>query len=447
MGLPGSWDSSAPQLLALSADEVRMTHETETAPTDELSVWAATQDTPSEMRYMTRQPIMDEQRRVQGYEVLFGLDPRSAAVQDTEAVRAVIDNLVLFGYNRVTLGLPAFIRCNAEVLADRLVEVLPPSLTVVEIPLSLKLTPRLLEACWDLQQAGFRLVLVDCIGDLESHPLIDLADYIKADFICIDRATLEKLRRRLAGKTTVLIAENVQWKEDFPDAVAAGFTLFQGPSSGEPEPLRFNKIPANRNVHIKILQQLFADPLNLAELSALLMRDPSLVYRLLRLASSPVSMSRRKVDSLREAIMLLGEDTVRRAATLAVQCELNGNQALDAVRIALVRARFCELAAPLANLNPGEQFLLGMMSKLPAMLCTPATAQISELSLRPAIVDALLGSSVPERKLLDWVEALERNLFSECSRIADLHNLNQEKLEIRYLEALSWASEEAGIPK
>lgn len=422
------------------ADEPRMMPQIEIAQEEETSVWAATQTVPGDSRTMTRQAILNQQGRVQGYEILFGMEPHSAAVQDSEAVRAVIDNLVLFGFDRLTQGLPAFIRCNADVLADQSIEVLPPALTVVEIPQSLQLTPRLIEACWNLQQAGFRLALVDCLSDLLTHPLLDLVDYIKVDFICLDDTVLENLRQRLAGKPTVLIAENVQWKEDFPAAAEAGFHFFQGPCSAEPEPLRFTKIPANREIHIRVLQQLFPDPLNLNELSPLLMRDPSLVYRLLRLVSSPACIARRKVESLHQAIMLLNEDTVRHAATLAIQCELNGQPAPDAVRIALERARFCQLAAPLAHLNPDEQYLLGMMSMLSAMLRTPIKAEVSELSLRPAIVEALLGSSVPERKLLDWLEALERNQFVECARIADQHALDREKLETCYLSAVTWAA-------
>lgn len=399
---------------------------------------------PGYSRSMTRQAIVNQQNRVQGYEILFGLEPHSAAVQDSEAVRTVIDNLVLFGYDCLTRGLQAFVRCSAEVLADRLLEVLPPSLTVVEIPQTLQLSSRLIEACWNLQQAGFRLALVDCVADLESHPLLDLVDYVKVDFICLDDTALENLRQRLAGRSTVLIAENVQWKEDFPGAIEAGFSLFQGPCSA-PERLRFAKIPANREVHLGVLQQLFPDPLDLKELCPLLMRDPSLVYRLLRLVSSPVCSSRRKVDSLQEAIALLGEDTVRRAATLAVQCELNREQSSDSVRLALVRARFCELAAPLASLDAEEQYLLGMMSMLPAMIRTTATEQVSEISLRPTVVEALLGSPVPERKLLDWIEMLERNQFAECSRVADQNKLDRRKLEALYLEATRWATKVTGI--
>src|SRR5579859_3453715 len=179
-----------------------MLTEIETAPEEELSIWAATQVASAETRSITRQAILDDHSRVKGYEVLFGIEPQSAAVQDSDAVRAVIDDLVLFGFDRLTRGLPAFIRCTAEVLADRSIEVLPPSLTVVEIPQTMHLSPRLIEACWDLQQAGYRLALVDCIGDLFVHPLLDLVDYIKIDFLCQDRSALEKLRHRLLGKST-----------------------------------------------------------------------------------------------------------------------------------------------------------------------------------------------------------------------------------------------------
>lgn len=412
----------------------------------DLSGWAATQDRPGETRSLTRQPILDEQGGIFAYELFAGIGPRTVEGSAHDA-RMIIDDLVLFGAQRLSRGFPVLIRCDAEALVDRLPELLPPASTIVGIPMSLEVTEKLVEACFALRQSGYRLALVDCLTDPEQHPLLDLVDYVKADFLCMDANTLANLRRRLEGKLTALIAEHIEWKKDLRPAAEAGFSYFQGSSLGESEPLRFNKVPANRAAHINILQQLFPDPLNVAELIPLLKRDPSIVYRLLRLVNSPICPMRRKVDSLQQAIFLLGEDTVRRATMLAIECELAAEPSLEPLRRSLVRAHFCELAAPLARLDSGEQYLLGMFSMLPEMLHAPASVQALDLSLPPAVVEALLGSTIPESTLLEWIEALERNLFSECSHIANRFKLDREKLESCYMEAVHWVAEAATGPQ
>lgn len=421
---------------------------TETLVTEDqsASVGAANPERSGAVRSITRQPILNNEGRVQGYELLPGIDPRGILPDDGEAVRTIIDDLVLFGHDRLTRGLPAFIRCSAEVFADMHFHVLPPSLTVVEIPQSLLPSPKLIEACLDLRRAGFRLALVDCMTDPNAHLLLTMVDYIKIDPLCIGGESIRNLRNRLKDNFTTLIAENVQSSEDYRQATEAEFTWFQGSSVAPAEPLRYTKVPANRAVHIEILKQLFLDPLNLNQLCPLVMREPSLVYRLLRMVNTTVSLIRRKVESVQEAITFLGEDTFRRMTMLAIRCELQSELPPEIIRRALIRAKFCERAAPLAGLKPGEQYLLGLMSMLPAMLRVPVAPFVGELPLRQPVVEALLGASVPEGKLLDWVETLERAQFGECYRIADFHKLDKNKLDRCYLDAMNWESGEVADP-
>jgi len=191
---------------------------------------ATNQERSGAVRSITRQPILDSHERVQGYELLPGIEPRGVLPDDSEAVRAIVDDLVIFGYDRLTGGLPAFIRCSVEALADMNFYVLPPSLTVVEIPQSMPVSAKSVEACVELRRAGFRLALVDCMTDPEGHLLLDLVDYVKIDLLCVNSASIRNLRNRHKDNFTTLIAENVQSSEDYRQALEADFTLFQGSS-------------------------------------------------------------------------------------------------------------------------------------------------------------------------------------------------------------------------
>jgi c-di-GMP-related signal transduction protein len=61
-----------------------------------------------------------------------------------------------------------------------------------------------------------------------------------------------------------------------------------------------------------------------------------------------------------------------------------------------------------------------------------------ELPLRPAIRNALLGKPVPERSLLSWIEAHERNEISKAYKVVDSYGLNAQKLEQFYVDAILW---------
>jgi len=88
---------------------------------------------------------------------------------------------------------------------------------------------------------------------------------------------------------------------------------------------------------LKLLQQ---DPLDLPQLSQLVKRDTSLTYRFLRLVNSPMCAMRQKVTSIMSALLVVGDDAVRRIITLAITSELNANQPLEILRMAFIRADF-----------------------------------------------------------------------------------------------------------
>jgi c-di-GMP-related signal transduction protein len=66
---------------------------------------------------VARQPILDLRSRVHGYELLFRAGPEAAFRGDGDlATRTMLDNTVMFGLEKLTGGLPAFVNCTAESL-------------------------------------------------------------------------------------------------------------------------------------------------------------------------------------------------------------------------------------------------------------------------------------------------------------------------------------------
>jgi len=136
---------------------------------------------------------------------------------------------------------------------------------------------------------------------------------------------------------------------------AEGFTLIQGYYFCRPVLLKNRSVPRNRLSQVEILRMLHDEAIDLHKLSKLVKRDTSLTYRLLRLNQfAPVCGSTGSLLST-GALIAVGETVFRRIATLAITSELNGDQPEEVLRMAFVRARFCELAARFCALNSAEQ--------------------------------------------------------------------------------------------
>jgi EAL and modified HD-GYP domain-containing signal transduction protein len=396
-----------------------------------------------EMRYVARQPILDLQGRVHAYDLHFRNAPEVILRRDAElAVQTMLDNEVIFGLERLTNGLPAFITCTAQALTGNSVLVLSPGLTVLGVPSGLDPEPRLIEACRALKARGFRLALDDFAWSEHPHPLLNQADYLRLEFNRLREAERQQVFKE-ASSSLVMVAQKVATYEDHRKASALGFTLFQGDYFCHPVLLKKRKAPANSRSHFEIVRELYHEPIDIRKVGQLVRRDAALTYRLLRLVNSPVYGIYQEVRSIEAAITVLGEATFRRVVSLAVLSELNGEQPSEILHIALVRARFCELAARCFGQDADEQYLLGMLSLLPAMLGVPMEEIVPILPLRGQICEALAGTANSERRLLGWLEAHEHADWGSCDRIVATHDLNSDQLAACYVEAVSWAEQPA----
>jgi len=392
------------------------------------------------VRYVTRQPILDMRNKVHAYELLFSNGLETSFHEDREkAVQTMIDNTVIFGLGKLARGLPAFVKCTAETLTGSLVEMLPSGMTVLEVSRGAEPTADLIAACRKLKAAGYRLALDDFTWKPGVEPLLETAAYVKVDFTRTNGEERRRLLAKLAGAPVALLANRVETQDHFGQARDEGFGLVQGFYFCRPTLLEGRKVPANRLSQIEILRVLEEESINLHRLTQLVKRDASLTYRLLRLINSPVCAMQQEVHSVQAALLAVGEDTFRRMATVAIASDLNSGQPPELLRMAFVRGRFCELASRFAGLDCTEQYLLGLLSLLSAMLRLPMRDLAPTLPLREEIRRALEGEALPERSMLEWLERYEHGDWRACDEIANARRLELDDLVRCYQEAVAWA--------
>jgi EAL and modified HD-GYP domain-containing signal transduction protein len=392
-------------------------------------------------RYVARQPILDVRGQVHGYELLFRSGPTSVEFSGDgdAATRIVLDSSVLMGLDRLTGGLPMFVNCTREALMRGLVKVLPAEHTVLELLETLEPNAGLLKACKELKARGFRLALDDFVWSPKWQPLLELADYVKVDFSQTTSRQRAELKRRIGSRPIKLIMERVETQKEHALSIKEGFTLFQGYFFCRPMLMQNRNVPPNRVVHLEILQAVLECPLDIKQISALVKRDPSLTYRLLRIVNSPIYATRQVVSSIQDALVLVGDEMFRRIAMLATASEMKGNHPSELLRMAFLRGRFCELAASITRKDPTEQYLLGMLSLLPAMLNVPMDSVVMALPLRNELRDALQGKDNEERTVLNWLVHYELGEWENCDQLARAAGLPEDRILQIYSEAVTWA--------
>jgi EAL and modified HD-GYP domain-containing signal transduction protein len=394
-------------------------------------------------RFVVRQPILDLRGRVHAFKLRF----RAGSIDNDKGANGhnLLESVTHFGLGRpsglkrLTGALPAFVECSEEVLSPRLAQSLPPNLTILELPVIAEPVAESIAICQDLKTLGFRFALSASEWEPLHEHWVEVANYIKVDFGRTHPAVPRDLCARMQSKNIAMLADKVDTQEEYSRARDEGFSLFAGSYYQQPVAVKNRRPPANQLLRIDILKALQQRPMDLRKMSQLVMRDGPLAFQLLRFINSPICALRQEVHSIETALLALGDDAFRRIATLAIASRFHGDQPAEILCTGLIRARFCETAAPARGLEPFSQYMLGLLSLLPAMQGLPMCDLVPALPLRVEIREALMGTRNSERAALGWLESYERGDWAACDQAATSDQLNQQELASLYLEAVEWA--------
>ncbi|AXC10655.1 putative signal transduction protein [Acidisarcina polymorpha] len=390
-------------------------------------------------RFLARQPILDVHQKIVAYELLFrsGWDNVYAG-EDDDSTRQILDNILVVGAQGLSSNTLAFVNCTRAALVGHLVTLLPPAYTVLEVLESIEPDQQVITSCRELKKMGYRLALDDFSDRPNMAPLVELADYIKVDF----RASGEKARRAIRSNIrhchAALLAEKIEQQAEFAVAVDEGYDLFQGYFFSRPVILAREEVPLNRINAAGLLAAVAKPVLDQKEIERLVMADAPLCFRLLRLANSPLYGVRDRVDSVRRALITVGEDEFRKLVTVAVAGALSKDRPHALICLSLQRARFCELLAFHLKEDPFEQYLMGLLSLLDAILQAPMTSIVDLLPLRPAARSALLGESNSTGRALCFVKGYETGDLCSANS-AELIALGPTVLNDICAQAGDWA--------
>jgi len=396
------------------------------------------------MKFLARQPILDRNRHLYAYELLFRSSAENAFDQRDleEASLSMIDTSFLIGLQRLTDGQRAFVNCPRDFLLLDYVSLFPPELVVVELLETIVPDTAVIEACRRLKKKGYLLALDDFEDKLDWAPLVELADFIKVDFRLSPPVQQHALAARYAGRGIRMLAEKVETPAEFSEAMKMGYSLFQGYFFCRPEIVQHRSIPSHKLAYVQLLQSVATPDFDMDLLASKIKLEPSLTYKLLRYLNSPAFGLRAEIHSISHALHLLGERELRKWIAVVAVGVLADAKPDELMKVPLIRGRFCELLAPHAGLadQASDLFLLGLLSVTDAILDQPLDVILEELPVRTDIKEALLEQRVPYRDLLDLAIALERGDWEKISAMASVLRMKEEQISELYLTAVEWSN-------
>lgn len=396
-----------------------------------------------------RQPILDRDERITAYELLFRSpgDDRANFVDPVAATSTVIlGALSGFGIEQVLGAHQGFVNVDEKLLFDDALELLPRKSVVLELLESIWPTDAVVRRCEELRERDWKFALDDHTYAPEYDPLYRLVDVVKIDLTITPLVTIGPVIKQLRRYPLRLLAEKVETRAQFQQCHELGFNLFQGYYFARPSTIRHPRIEEGGATLLQLLRLLTEDA-DIREIEAAFRSSPGLIYSLLKLVNSVGFGLRQRIGTVREAIVMLGRQQMRRWVQLAL-FEANGEMGLDnpLLDAAAVRATFMDqLARRHPKLGkerdaPDEAFMVGILSLLDTLYEVAMDDLVESLHLSENVASALLRREGPLGELLQFVEHVERLEVEEAlGQVKALHMTREQVVEAQW-KAFAWRS-------
>lgn len=404
--------------------------------------------------FLARQPILNRFQSIVAYELLF----RSAAsgpanvVNDLAATASVIAHASEIGMDEVIGCTRAFINVDATVLMSDIVKILPHKNMVLEILENVEATPEVIGCVRALAALGFTFALDDVIADTaDIQHFLPFVEIIKVDVKDTPLEHLAGLVRLYKGANKKLLAEKVESQALFQYCREIGFDFFQGYYFARPVILSGKKLAPSQLAVMHLIEQIYSDADDVFILHSI-KQDASLSLNLLRLVNSPAVGASRRIDTLGQALQLLGRRQLQRwlQVSMYANSEHAGNLTSPLLVLATTRGKLLELMA--AKLRPGNPntadigFTVGIMSLMDALFGMPMHDILQQFPVNQEISDALLFRNGLYGDMLTLAEHGEQieNIGESLTPILQKLQLSAADLYEFQLSAFAWSDSISG---
>ncbi len=389
---------------------------------------------------MARQSILNANYEIYGFEFLYR-GSRYDVSKSNDAMGAtseLLSNLfTAIQNNEKTNNLPAFINIDSSLIES---PSFFPSFSdniILEILEDVVASPQIIARIRNLKQRGFKFALDDFIFEPDRFKFLPYVDIVKIDISAIPFENIKKSLPILQPYSLILLAEKVETEKEFEECLKLGFDLFQGYFFDKPELVKGVEVSPSKQVALNLITELLREDITINEISTLISCDPRLVIKMLLLVNSSYFSFSRKIENLREAIVMLGIKAVQQWVSLLLLAS-ESKSPLEIFRVLLSRAKALEAFAEIRAIkNKDDYFYLGLFSGLHALIGTDLETLLEKINLNKELKAALKGEENSIGNKLLIIKAIERFDFN-------LDKFNSKDVELlmqTYWQGIEWADE------
>lgn len=391
--------------------------------------------------YVARQPIFDRSLAVVGYELLFRANATTSIALFSDA-DAATSTVLVSTFSDIALeplldDKPAYIKVANEILLKDIPSLLSPHRVVIEIRDDIGESPDVRDTLTQMCRQGYRIALEAWNPSKPLSAVAELASTFKIDMRSTTAAMVTGTVDSIHARGAIALAEKIETQAELDECKKAGFDQFQGSFLSKPRPVEHRTVPVQSIELLRLLHALQDTESSAEDIALVVRRDIGLSVRILRVANSAFFSLPRKVESISEAVVLLGTNRITRWAVLLTMASV-ASKPVALTSTGLARARMCELLANHVGTEaPESYFTVGLFSILDALLDLPMQQVLQSLPLSVDLNDALLNRSGALGNMLSLVCAYEQGDWDSIDQV----DIDREVVRQAFLDSCAWADE------
>ena len=395
-----------------------------------------------------RLPIFDAKKKLWGYELVYLSADGERTVRSKTGAGITADLM-----SGTSLALDQImdrdkiimVSFSLKNILDNIPYALPPGRTAVKITDPAVRSDSLIQALAKLKADGYRIT----VAWMKDHETCR-AVFDQADMICLDTSTmvlpdLVDACRKAATYGSMMLADRVDNQAGFDVCSKAGFSLFQGSFFKQPETMSVKKVLSGIVSKFKLMEAIEQKDPDFSKLAATIQADVTISFRLLSYLNSASFGFRRKIDSIKDAITMLGWNNLKNWLRVVLLSEVSESRhASELIFLSAQRGKFLEQVGidhDFWGFESDSLFLLGMFSLLEALLSQPMTETVKYLPLADKLKGALCmegnNEYVPLLKLARYFEEAE---FDQSDAMVNQLGLDTAKVKQAYRGSIDWAN-------
>lgn len=405
-----------------------------------------------------RQPILDRDENVFGYEFLFrkvGSTENKAEIFDSVAAssRVIVNIFQNFGIKNLTNGRFAFVNIDDDLVAQDILDVLPRDKVVFEIIETTNVSKAFLDRIADYYKAGYLFALDDFVFDKEYFktfmPLFPYVEYLKVDMKENCLSKIETVERIFSGRHMKLLAEKVETREDFSFCRDCGFHLFQGFFFEKPTVILKKNIEPAKATILTLLSHISQNA-DINKIEAEFRVQPELSLKLLKLINACSYCLRHEISSIKHALTLIGRENMRKWLTIMLYASSDRREVKTSLlETALLRAHTLELLCIKVYgenySGRADAFFIGLLSYVDVVLGITREELMSSLNVKPVIQNAVLHREGDIGCLLALLEDTDdASVRLHVDRLRS-YRLNEDDLTDIKFKGLEWLAEQQTV--